>query len=74
MTNQKSVAYIANSNMARKAELLSESAKKRRKLEQDRERLKTRVTLKGEKERWDLFKADRELKNDEEVARILLNT
>ncbi len=60
--------------MAGARKLLSESAKKRRKSNQDKARCSTRVTLKGEKGRWDQFKVEYGLKNDEEVARKLLDT
>ncbi len=61
-------------NMARGKKSLSGSAKKRRKSEQDRARCGTRVTLKGEKLRWDQFKLEYNLMNDEQVAKKLLDT
>lgn len=52
----------------------SESAKKRIKLERERARKKTRISIGAQKQEWDLLKKQKGLTLDSDVAKLLLTS
>ena len=51
----------------------SDEARKQAKKERELERSKSRINIKGQIDRWNLLKSEKQLASDEDVAEFLFN-